>query len=51
MAEFAYNNAKNTSTNHMIFELNCKFYPYISYKKNLDPHLKLKIAEKLSFNL
>ena len=27
MAEFAYNNAKNTSINHISFGLNCKYYP------------------------
>ena len=27
MAEFAYNNAKNASTGHTPFELNCGFHP------------------------
>ena len=27
MAEFTYNNAKNTSTDYMFFELNCGYYP------------------------
>ena len=46
MAKFAYNNAKNTSTGHMFFELNCGYHPCISYKKNLDPCSKLRIAEE-----
>ena len=27
MAEFAYNNVKNADIGHMLFELNCSFYP------------------------
>ena len=37
MAEFAYNNAKNTSTSHMLFELNCNFYSQASYKESVNP--------------
>ena len=37
MAEFAYNNTKNTSTGYMFFELNCGYHPWVSYKKDLDP--------------
>ena len=51
MAEFAYNNAKNTSTGHTSFELNCGYHPRVSYEEDLDPCLKSKIAEKLSFKL
>ena len=38
LAEFAYNNVKNASTNYMSFELNCKYHPWAAYKKdfNLD---------------
>ena len=38
MAEFAYNNMKNTSTGYTPFELNCHFHTRISYKKDVDPH-------------
>ena len=31
MAEFAYNNAKNASTGHTPFELNCGYYFQVSY--------------------
>ena len=51
MAEFAYNNAKNASISHTFFELNCRYHPWVSYKKDLDPHSKSKTAEELSFEL
>ncbi len=37
MAKFAYNNAKNASTGHTPFELNCVFHPQASYKETLIP--------------
>ena len=37
MVEFVYNNAKNASTGHTLFELNCKYHPRVSYEKDLDP--------------
>ncbi len=36
MAKFAYNNAKNASTGHIPFELNCNFHPQASYKEDVD---------------
>ena len=36
MAEFAYNNAKNASTGHKPFELNCGYHPHVSFKENTD---------------
>ena len=51
MAEFAYNNAKNASTGHTLFKLNCGYHPCVSYKEDLDPRSKSKTAEKLSFEL
>ena len=51
IVEFAYNNAKNISTGHTSFELNCDYHPYISYKKNIDPCFKSKSVDKLSTNL
>ena len=51
MAEFAYNNAKNASTGHTPFELNCGYHPRISYEEEVDPHSKLKLADKLSAKL
>ena len=51
MTEFAYNNAKNASTGHTPFELNCGFYPRISYKENVNPHSQSKSANELSAKL
>ena len=51
MAEFAYNNAKNASTGHPLFKLNCGYYPCVFYEEDLDPCSKLKIAEEQSSEL
>ena len=51
MAEFAYNNSKNTSTGHMPFEFNCGFLSQMSYKKKVDPRSQSKSAGKLSEEL
>ena len=47
MKEFAYNNEKNTSTSHMSLELNYGYHFYVSYKKDLNPYSKSKLANKL----
>ena len=51
MAEFAYNNAKNASTSHTLFELNYGYYPRISFKENVDPHSRSYSANKLAEEL
>ena len=51
MAEFVYNNAKNATTSHTLFELNCGYHPCVCYEKDLDPRSKSKTAEKLSSEL
>ena len=51
MAEFAYNNAKNASTGHTAFELNCGYHPQMSYEEEVDPRSKSKSADKLSAEL
>ena len=51
MAKFAHNNAKNTSTDHTPFELNCGYHPQMSYEEKVDPHFKSKSADKLSAEL
>ena len=51
MAKFAYNNAKNASTGHMPFELNCGYHPRMLYKEEVNPRSKLKSADKLSAEL
>ena len=47
MAEFAYNNAKKASTGHILFELNCGYYPKMSFKEAVDPSSKSRAADKL----
>ena len=47
MAEFAYNNAKNASTGHTPFELNCGCHPWMSYKKDVNPRSQSKSADEL----
>ena len=51
MAEFAYNNAKNASSGHTPFELNCGYHLQMSYKDNVNPHSKSKSADDLSAEL
>ena len=51
MAEFAYNNAKNASTGHTPFELNCGYHPRVSYEEDIDPRSKSKSADELSAEL
>lgn len=36
MAEFAYNNIKNTSASDTPFKQNCKYHLYASYKKDVN---------------
>ena len=47
MAEFAYNNAKNVSTNHIPFELNCGYYPKVFFEEDVDLCSKFCSANKL----
>ena len=47
MAEFTYNYAKNTNTDHISFKLNYVYYPCVFYKKDLNSHTKSKTARKL----
>ena len=47
MAEFASNNAKNTSTGHTLFELNCGYHPRVFFKIDVDPRLRFRSANEL----
>ena len=47
MAEFAYNNAKNTSTGYTPFELNCGYHHRMSYKEDVEPCSQSKLAGEL----
>ena len=51
MAEFAYNNAKNASTDHTSFDLNCGYHPWMSYKEDINPRSQSKSADELSVEL
>ena len=51
MAEFAYNNAKNTSIGHIPFELNYGYHPQTLYKEEVDFRSQSKLADKLSAEL
>ena len=51
MAEFAYNNTKNTSTSHILFRSNCGYQSQILYKEKVDPRSKFKSGDKLSAEL
>ena len=46
IAEIAYNNAKNASTGHTLFELNCTYYPRVLYKEDVDPRSQSKLADE-----
>ena len=51
MAEFAYNNTKNTSTDYTPFQLNDKYHLWVFYKEDINPHSKSKSANKLLVEL
>ena len=51
MVEFAYNNAKHTSTGYTPFKLNCGYHSRVSYEENVDPHSRSKAADKLTEEL
>ena len=51
MAEFIYNNAKNASTSHTSFELNCGYHPKVSFEKDINFCLRFCSANKLAKKL
>ncbi len=51
MAEFAYNNAKNASTGHTPFELNCGYHSRVPFEENVDPRSRSCFANKLAEEL
>ena len=51
MAEFAYNNAKYASIGYTSFELNCGYNSRVSYKEDVNPYSRSKVADKLTEKL
>ena len=51
MVEFAYNNAKYTSTGYTSFKLKCRYHSYVSYQENVNPHSRSKVVDKLTKEL
>ena len=51
MAKFAYNNAKNTSSNYSPFELYYGYHLRVLFKKNINLCLKSCFANKLAKKL
>ena len=47
MAKFTYKNAKNSSTGHTFFELNCSYHACISFEEDTDPCSQSKSADEL----
>lgn len=51
MAEFVYNNVKNTSTSYIPFKLNRSYYLYESFEDKVEPCLKSYLVDKLVIEL
>ncbi len=51
MGEFAYNNAKNASTGHTLFELNCGYHLRVSFEEDIDPCSRSRSANELAEKL
>lgn len=49
MPKFIYNNVKNLNTNNNLFELNCGYFSYIFYEKEIDRRSNSKLMEKILF--
>ncbi len=51
IAEFAYNNAKNVSTGHILFELNSGYHSRVFFEEDIDPYLRSRSINKLAEEL
>ncbi len=51
ITEFTYNNIKNSSTGHILFELNCNYYLRVSFKEDIDPRSRSCSANELAKEL
>ena len=51
IAEFTYNNAKNASTSHTPFKLNCSYYPRVFFEEDVGFYSRSRFANKLAKEL
>ena len=51
VVEFTYNNAKNTSTGHTLFELNCSYHPQVSFEEDINPRSESRSTDELANEL
>ena len=51
MAEFAYKNAKNASTGHTPFELNCGYHSRVFFEEDIDSCYRFCSANRLAEKL
>lgn len=47
ITEFAYNDTKNISIDHLSFEVNCDYHLCTSYENNVSPYSQSKLAKEL----
>ena len=51
MAKFTYNNSKNISTGHTLFELNYGYHPWVSFKDKFNIRSRFLSANGLAIEL
>ena len=51
MAEFIYNNIKNTNNSDILFELNYRYHPRVLFKDKTNSHLRSNSTNKLAEEL
>ena len=51
MAEFAYNNFKNASISHTLFQLNYSYYPRVSFEDKCNAYSRFSSADRLVVEL
>ncbi len=51
IAEFAYNNVKNTSICHISFELNCEYHPRVFFENETNPYSRSHFIDELAKKL
>ena len=51
MTKFAYNNTKNANISHILFKLNCGYYPKILFEDKVNIHSRSCFTNKLAKEL